>query len=82
MIPSFAVISWKPRQKIPVFIPILLLWPVIFLVLGIAWTVGFFLPSCREHSAKIRAMIVALMNMRGLRVEVASDETYFRIRVV
>ncbi|MCY3883908.1 MAG: hypothetical protein OXG24_03225 [Gammaproteobacteria bacterium] len=82
MIPSLVLFAWKRNQRIPVCIPIIVLWPFAFLVLLGTWFIGFCVPKFRDQTIKVRLAIVALARMRGLRVEIDSDESFFQVCVV
>ena len=82
MVPVLALISWKPNQRLPLCIPILVLWPLILVVLFGSWCIGLLAPGFREHTNKIKFAILALAKSRGLFVEVLSDDSFFRLRIV
>lgn len=82
MIPSLVLFTWKKNQKIPVFIPIFVLWPFAIPILIGLWLVEFCVPRVKGQTIKVRLAIIALARMRGLRVEVDSDDSFFQVCVV
>lgn len=82
MIPSLVIFSWKRNQRIPVCIPVIILWPIAIPVLFGSWLVELFVPRLREQTVKIRLAIFALAQLRGLRVAIDSDDSFFQVCVV
>ncbi|MCY3884839.1 MAG: hypothetical protein OXG24_07980 [Gammaproteobacteria bacterium] len=82
MIPILAMISWKRNQRIPLCIPILFLWPIAGVVFCVAWIVGAVVPKLKTHTERICMGIAAFAKMRGLHVEIESDDTTFRLRII
>lgn len=82
MIPSLVIFSWKRNQRIPVCIPVIILWPIAIPVLFGSWLVELCNPRLREQTIKIRLTIFALAQLRGLRVAIDSDESFFQVCVV
>ena len=82
MIPSLVIFSWKRNQRIPVCIPIIVLWPFAIPVLLSAWLVELCVPRMKGNTTKIRFAIFAMAHLRGLRVAIDLDETFFQISVV
>lgn len=82
MIPSLVLFTWKRNQKIPVFIPVIVLWPFAVPILIGAWLIEFCVPRVRDRTIKIRFAIFALARMKGLRVAIDSDDSFFQVCVV
>lgn len=82
MIPSLVLFSWKRNQRIPVCIPIIILWPFAIPVLFGSWLVELCVPRVKTQTIKIRLAIFALAQLRGLRVAIDSDDSYFQVCVV
>lgn len=82
MIPSFVIFSWKRNQRIPVCIPIIVLWPIAIPVLIGTWLVEFCVPRVKAQTIKVRLAIFALARLRGLRVAIDSDDSFFQVCVV
>lgn len=82
MIPSLVIFSWRRNQRIPVCIPLIVLWPLAIPVLIGTWIVELCAPRVKENAAKIRLMIGAMAQLRGLRIAIESDGTFLHIKVV
>lgn len=82
MIPTLALISWRRNQKIPLCIPIVILWPIAGLVLCIAWIAGVAIPRINAPCSRVCWTISAAARMRGFQLEILSDDTSLKLRII
>ena len=79
MMPVAVVVQWQSTQWIPLVLPLFLLWPLLYPVWGCLWVAKFFTNS---ESSRIKVgyvTLLALMQVRGLRVRVQDATSFFRI---
>ena len=69
------------KRRIRLWIPLIVLWPVIAVVVLLGMPVALVVAACSGHRARSRSMLLAgplllyvLASLRGLRFDVASGE--------
>ena len=69
------------KRRIRLWIPLIVLWPVIAVVVLLGMPVALVVAACSGHRARSRSMLLAgplllyvLASLRGLRCDVASGE--------
>lgn len=82
MIPSFVIVSWRRDQRIPVPIPLVLLWPVVLPMWFAAWALTAVVRVKTGWVAKLHLACSAFGRLSGLRVAIQSDDTCLTISVI
>lgn len=79
--PALALVGLPgPRWLPPLPVPLFLLWPFLVICLGSAWILGKSRPV---EAAKLRTVLEAFRQLRGLAIEVETTEQKpVRIRIV
>lgn len=79
MIPALALIGIGHKRRFYLPIPLILLWPLVFLCFAVVWLAGLFV---RRGSEEYRYLAIAwkglhiLCQLSGLRIDVVSRDRH------
>ena len=79
MMPVAVVTRWRIDQRVPLVVPVILFWPLLYTVLVSLWATSAIVRQ--RHSGIEKSLIAmrALLIIRGLRITVQDQSSFLSI---
>ena len=79
---SITILRWRRNQRVPVILPVFLLWPIVLILLIVGWVMRIGSTRWAERGKLIVLLTRLFCATRGLRISIQDDESGLEIAML